>query len=107
MAFSPYGLSMNHEPSTMNYEQWTIMQNKPNFLSAQTNLSSVKTINYEQIAMNYEQWTMNDYAKQTQFPPGSNERNFCYDNELWTKNYERSQQKQTQSNPICRTLEWT
>jgi len=44
----------------------SIMQNKPNLLYAQTDLSSVKTTNYEQITMN------NANKKQTQSKPISN-----------------------------------
>ncbi len=40
------------------------------------------------------------YAKQTQFPKCPNERNYCYDKQLRTINYEQRTKKQTQSNPI-------
>jgi hypothetical protein len=104
MRFSPYALSMNHEPSTIHVlpPAARFTQNKPNLLAAQTNVTSV-------ITMNYEPRTMNDANKnkpnQTQSAGPSNERNFCSNKELRTNNYERSQQKQTQSNPISWTLE--
>jgi len=46
------------------------MQNKPNLLDAQMNVSSVKTMNYEQITMNNAN---KNKPNQTQFPKSQNE----------------------------------
>jgi len=66
------------------------MQNKPNLLNAQMNLSSVITMNYEQLTMNYANKNkpntkpiQTQYkANQTQFPKGRNERKLSNNKEL-------------------------
>ncbi len=54
------------------------MQNKPNLLDAQMNVSSVKTMNYEQITMNNANKNKpNSKPKQTQSNPISNPAPEC------------------------------
>jgi len=59
-------------------------------------------VNYD-IKKDYENETLGDRGKnkpkQTQSQNRQNEHNFFYNNELRTNNYERCQQKQSQTNP--------
>ena len=62
------------------------MQNKPNLLNAQMNVSSAITMNYEQLTMNYANKNKPNSkpikANQTQFPKGRNERKLINNKEL-------------------------
>ncbi len=90
-AFAPLHLSRVLYKSTL------FMQNKANLQKAKMNASSAITMDYENIA----NWTLgenkpktkpiypyrrgikaNKMPKQTQLAGGSNERKFCYNNEL-------------------------
>ena len=78
-AFAPLHLSRVLYKSTL------FMQNKPNLLNAQMNVSSAITMNYEQKTMNYANKNKpntkpikpNTNPKQTQFAGYSNERKYC------------------------------
>ena len=53
------------------------MQNKPNLLNAQMNITSVNTMNYEQLTMNYANKNKpNSKPKQTQTNPISIQKNW-------------------------------
>ena len=55
------------------YKSTLFMQNKPNLLDAQMNVSSAITMNYEQLTMNYANKNKpNSKPIQTQFPKGQN-----------------------------------
>jgi len=56
------------------YKSALFLQNKPNLLDAQMNVSSVKTMNYEQITMNNAN---KNKPNQSQFAGCSNEPKFC------------------------------
>ena len=51
------------------YKSPLFMQNKPNLLNAQMNVSSAITMNYEQLTMNYAN---KNKPKQSQLPKGQN-----------------------------------
>jgi len=59
--------------------------NKPKVKIGKMNVTPLITMNYEQRTMNCEK----NKAKQTQSQNRQNERNFFYNNELRTNNYER------------------
>jgi len=65
------------------------MQNKPKVKIGKMNVTTYITMAYENIS----NWTLGkrgkNKAKQTQIQNRQNERNFFYNNELRTKNYER------------------
>jgi len=59
------------------------MQNKPNLLDAQMNVTSVNTMNNEQLTMNYANKNKpNSKPIQTQFTGCSNERKLSNNKEL-------------------------
>jgi hypothetical protein len=94
----------NHELRTMNNELLVSIENPTlvhfrhfrHFSSLLTNLSSTTVEDSLQINP--------FYAKQTQFPKKSNERNFLSNNELRTKNYEQRTKKQTQYKPNSKQI---
>ena len=64
------------------YKSALFMQNKPNLLNAQMNVSSILTTDYE----NKSNWTLGENKpKQTQFPKSTNECKLTYNKGLQKK----------------------
>ncbi|GAH21052.1 unnamed protein product, partial [marine sediment metagenome] len=75
------------------------MQNKPNLLDAQMNVTSFHTVDYE----NKSNWTLGkNKPNQSQFPKSQNECKLTYNKGLQKKRRFRSPKKQTQFKPNFR-----